>query len=221
MRGRLVTFEGIEGAGKTTQARLLVRRLRGVGIPSLLVREPGGTPLGERLRRLLKRASFPLSPEAEAFLFLSARAQLVCQVLAPALEQGQWVVCDRWADSTLAYQGYGRGIPLDILRAGNRLATAGLVPHITFLLDIPPQEGLRRRPPTTSDRFETAGEDFLRRVREGYLILAQEEPDRWCIVDATLPRREVARRVWERVRPLVGRPAPPPTPAERHFPAGC
>ncbi|GBD11746.1 Thymidylate kinase [bacterium HR23] len=208
MKGCLITFEGIEAAGKTTQARLLVHRLQRGGVPVLLVREPGGTPLGERLRRLLKSARFPLAPEAEALLFLSARAQLAQQVIIPALERGQWVVCDRWADSTLAYQGYGRGLPLDALRAGNQMATAGLLPALTVLLDIPPEESVRRRYPSAHDRFETAGPDFLRRVREGYLALAREEPGRWLVVDATLPRQAVARTVWERVLPLLASPNP-------------
>ncbi|MFN3974062.1 MAG: dTMP kinase [Dehalococcoidia bacterium] len=209
MTGRLITFEGIEGAGKTTQARLLVRRLQRKGIPTLLIREPGGTPLGERLRRLLKDARLTLAPEAEALLFLASRAQVLHQVVAPALGRGQWVVADRWADSTLAYQGYGRGLPLEALRAGNRMAAGGLThPHLTVLLDIPPEEALRRRKPSPNDRFEAAGLDFLRRVREGYLALAREEPERWLVVDANLPRLDIARQVWVRVCHLAEKPFP-------------
>lgn len=204
MRGCLIAFEGIEAAGKTTQARLLARRLQQEGIPTLLVREPGGTPLGERLRRLLKNARLSLTPEAEALLFMAARAQVAHQVVAPALAKGQWVVADRWAYSTLAYQGYGRGLPLETLRAGNQMAAGGLLhPHLAILLDLPPEEALRRRKPSPKDRFEAAGLDFLCRVREGYLALAREEPERWLVLDATLPRRDIARQVWERVHHLA------------------
>lgn len=205
MKGCLISFEGIEATGKTTQARLLARRLQRENIPTLLVREPGSTPLGERVRRIVKGVRFPLSPQAEALLFLAARAQLVSQVVAPALAQGLWVVCDRWADSTLAYQGYGRGLPLEALRVGNQMATGGICPVLTVLLDLTPQEALRRRKPSPLDRFEAAGMEFLRRVREGYFALVQEEPGRWLVVDATLPRRDIAQKVWERVLGLVGK----------------
>jgi dTMP kinase len=152
----------------------------------------------------VKDARHVLTPPAEAFLLLAARAQVAGGVVLPALARGQWVVCDRWADSTLAYQGYGRGLPLALLREANHLAAGALVrPSLAILLDLPPEEAVRRRPPSPHDPFETAGLGFLRRVREGYVALAGEEPERWLVVDATLPVPTIAALVWERVRRLL------------------
>jgi dTMP kinase len=147
-----------------------------------------------------------MSSETETLLFLAARAQLVQELLQPALAQGKVVVSDRYADSTLAYQGYGRGLDVDILRRLNSFATGGLGPRLTVLLDLSVEEAGRRRGPQPQDRFEAAGSDgaaFHSRVRQGFLDLAQEEPERWLVVDATRSRREVARAVWERVAPLL------------------
>ena len=208
-RGLFISLEGGDASGKSTHARGLRRRLTALGHPVLLVAEPGSTPLGRRLRRLLKSSQVAMSPETEALLFLAARAQLVKELLQPALAQGKVVVSDRYADSTLAYQGYGRGLDVDILRGLNRFATGGLGPLLTVLLDLPVEEAGRRRGPQLQDRFEAAGADggggaaFHGRVRRGFLALAQEEPARWLVVDASRPRREVAQAVWERVAPLL------------------
>lgn len=208
--GIFVTFEGGEASGKSTQARLLARALERRGHRVLRVAEPGGTPLGRRVRRTVKYAPLHISPTAEAFLFLAARAQLVEEVVRPTLERGDSVVCDRYADSTLAYQGHGRGLDVGMLRRLNDVATEGVWPDVTVLLDLPVDDGLQRRPSNARDRFDaelpgrgettgpgTAG--FHERVRLGFLSLAGEAPDRWLVVDARLPRAEVARRVRERV----------------------
>ena len=206
-KGLFIAFEGGDGSGKSTQVRLLSGRLRRRKVPVTLVREPGGTLLGDWLRRILKFSSIPLTPEAEVLLFNASRAQLVTQVIVPALEEGQAVVCDRFTDSTVAYQGYGRGIPLDQIEHVNAVATGGLRPHLTIFLDLPPEEGLKRRS-DMPDRFERGFEhqrvmDFHKRVHRGYLEMAWLEPERWFSLDAHLPPNKLARLIWERVEPLV------------------
>lgn len=199
--GIFITFEGGEGSGKSTQARALARRLRRRGISLLLTHEPGGEPLAARLRRLLKGNS-ALAPEAELLLFAASRAQLTARVIRPALRAGQWVVCDRYADSTLAYQGYGRGLDMEAIRAANRMATGGITPHLTVLLDVPAQVGLARKH-ADNDRFVREPLAFHRRVRQGYRRLARAEPERWLVVNATLPQKEIARIIWQRVARLL------------------
>ena len=199
--GIFITFEGGEGSGKSTQARALARRLRRRGIPLLLTHEPGGEPLAARLRRLLKGNS-ALAPEAELLLFAASRAQLTARVIRPALRAGQWVVCDRYADSTLAYQGYGRSLDMEAIRAANRMATGGLTPHLTVLLDVPAQVGLARKH-ADNDRFVREPLAFHQRVRQGYRRLARAEPERWLVVNATLPQKEIARIIWQRVARLL------------------
>ncbi|MDA0988982.1 MAG: dTMP kinase [Chloroflexi bacterium] len=206
--GLFITLEGGDGSGKSTQIKFLLRRLQTRHINSVAVREPGGTPLGNGLRQLLKFSDIPLSPEAELLLFNASRAQLVADVIQPALERGEVVLCDRFTDSTLAYQGYGRGIPLERVEAVNMAATGGLKPDLTIFLDLSPEEGMGRRS-TTRDRFEQRFEqkgimDFHQRVRKGYLELASKEPERWLTLDARLSSREVSRLIWRRVEPLVG-----------------
>ena len=201
--GLLITFEGGDGAGKSTQARRLRNRIARAGHAVRLVAEPGGTVLGQRLRRLLKFSREEITPQAELLLFLASRAQLTEHVIAPALAGGAIVICDRYADSTAAYQGYGRGLDLENIHRLNAEATQGLRPRLTVLLDVHPEEGLQRRAPETLDRMERDAAAFHERVREGYRELARNEPDRWLVVDAGLPRAEVARRVWERVAPLL------------------
>ena len=201
--GLLVTFEGGDGAGKSTQARRLRNRLARAGYPVRLVAEPGGTVLGKRLRRLLKFSRQEITPQAELLLFLASRAQLTQEIILPALAQGAIVICDRYADSTAAYQGYGRGLDVERIHRLNAEATQGLRPRLTVLLDAPPEEALQRRAPEARDRMERDAETFHERVREGYRELARNEPDRWLVVDAALPRAEVARRVWERVASLL------------------
>lgn len=202
-RGRFITIEGPEGGGKTTQAARLEVHLRGAGVPVIRTREPGGTPLGERVRDLLLGSgSSPLriDPLADALLFSAARHQLVVDVIEPALAAGTTVVCARYADSTLAYQGYGAGVPLADLGDLEAIATGGLRPDLTILLDLPPDVGLARKAPDDQTRFEVGFDlAFHRRVREGFLALAAAEPDRFRVVDAT----RSADDVWEAVRAAV------------------
>ena len=202
-KGLLVTFEGGDGAGKSTQARRLRNRLARARHPVRLVAEPGGTVLGQRLRRLLKFSRQEITPQAELLLFLASRAQLTQEVILPALAQGAIVICDRYADSTVAYQGYGRGLDLENIHRLNAGATRGLRPGLTVLLDIAPDEAQQRRDPATRDRMERDVAGFHARVRQGYRELARNEPDRWLVVDARLPKTEVARRIWDRVEALL------------------
>lgn len=194
---RLIAFEGGEACGKSTQAALLAARLGAV-----LTREPGGTAVGERVRAvLLDRGVAGLDARAEALLMAAARAQHVCEVVRPALEAGRDVVTDRFSHSSLAYQGYGRGLPLDDLRRLSDWATGGLWPDVVVLLDLPAGVAEARR--GHPDRFEAEGRDFHRRVEAGFRELAASEPDRWRVVDASGSVEEVAARVWHAVR---GRP---------------
>ena len=226
-----ISFEGGEGSGKTTQASILRDSLVKVGFTAVLVREPGSTPFGDYLRRYLK-GDHRLSPKAELLLFAAARVQLVTEVIAPTLKRGISVVADRYADSTLAYQGYGRTLDLDTVRSLNSFATEGLKPHLTFLLDIEPAEGHGRIYPSGSprgsrpsqvslklemgngeplgrleeegqQRFEELPLEFHQRVRRGYLSLAKQEPERWVVLDATLSQEELAAQIWQRVSDLL------------------
>ena len=212
MEALFISIEGGDGTGKSTQARRLRRRLAGLGYPVTLLAEPGGTTLGRRLRRILKFSDAAIAPETEALLFAASRAQLVREQLLPTLARGDIVLCDRYADSTLAYQGYGRGLAIAELHRLNQLATGGLKPRLTVLLDLPVELGNPRLQGRVRDRFESEGShegepgvEFRTRVREGYLTLAGEEPERWAVVDAALPRGEVAAAIWQRVKPLVER----------------
>jgi len=200
-----ITFEGGEGSGKTVQARALYRRLLRLGVPAVLVHEPGGTGVGRRIARWLKwDRSMGLSPVAELLLFNASRAQLVSEVIEPALEAGKVVICDRFADSTMVYQGYGRGLDREMVGRVNNIGTGGLCPALTVLLDIPVDDGFARVAGRTRDRFEREEAAFHRRVREGYLALAAAEPGRWLVIDGRLPRGEVARMVWTRVTATLG-----------------
>jgi dTMP kinase len=208
-RGLFVSLEGGEGAGKSTVLADLHARLTAAGHAVLLTREPGGTPLGERLRRALldTQGDAPVA-EAEALLFCAARAHLVNTVLRPALARGTVVLCDRYADSTLAYQGYGRGLPLDQLRTLNALATGGLRPDLTLLLDLPVAEGIARRRGDSADmdRLDREASDFHERVRTGFRDLATLEPERWVILDARRKPGEVAAEAWSAVAERLGEP---------------
>lgn len=183
-----VTFEGVEGAGKSTQAILLGRSLRAEGHRVVLAEEPGSTEVGQRVREIVKHARHvPLVPRAEVLLFLASRAQLVQSVIRPALSDGAIVVCDRFSDSTFAYQCYGRGLDLPSVQQANEFAIEGLCPDLTILLDLAPDCGLQRKPGEEAagwDRFEREQMAFHQRVREGYLALASREPARWCVIDA-------------------------------------
>ena len=198
--GLFITFEGGEGCGKSTQARALYRRLSKSGMPVLLTHEPGGTPLGERARRHLKQANkSPISPLAELFLVAASRAQLVEEVIRPSLDRDITVICDRYTDSTVAYQGYGRGIDLGIIRTVNTIATGGLSPDYVVLLDVPADVGLMRKKGAGRDRFESEGLAFHERVRQGYLAMARADEGRWLVLDGSSPVKEIEDRVWERV----------------------
>lgn len=185
-RGLFITFEGGEGSGKSTQARLLKERLEREARTVVLVREPGGTPLGEEVRRLLLHRETELTPQTEMLLFLAARAELVRRVILPALERGDVVICDRFSDSTLAYQGYGRGLDLDEIRRLDSWATGGLLPDLTVLLDVPVEVGHERNR-AGEDAFEREDDAFHQRVREAYRALAKEQPGRWLVLEGTLP----------------------------------
>jgi dTMP kinase len=195
-RGWFITIEGPDGAGKTTQAQRLAAHLRPAGHDVHLTREPGGTWLGERLRELLlarTASTARTDPPTDALLFNAARRQLVTEVIVPALEAGQTVVCARFADSTLAYQGFGAGVPLEDLRALAAVATGGLTPDLTILLDLPVEAGLARKAPGDVTRFEAEFDlDFHRRVREGFLALAVASPSRFAVIDASRSADEVA-----------------------------
>ncbi len=193
-----VTFEGVDGSGKSTQARLLVEALRAEGRDVVATREPGGTELGERVRDLLLHGN-GLSPWAEATLFAAARAQLVEEVIRPALARGADVVCDRYLDSSLAYQGIGRELGVDRVLELNLVATGGLLPDRTFLLDLPVDEAARRRG-GDSDRLEAEGSEFAERVGIAYRELAAAFPRRIVRVDATRPPEEQAEIVRAELR---------------------
>jgi dTMP kinase len=194
--GFFITFEGPEGAGKSTQARRLAQRLSADGIPALATREPGGTEVGEKARRiLLEPGGSALVPWAEALLFTAARAQLVAEVIRPALEAGKVVICDRFSDSTVAYQGFGRRLDLDQLRQLQVAATGGLRPDLTLLFDLSVEEGLARIPGSSRDRLDQEVGQFHQRVRMGYLQMAAEEPGRWITVDASGGPDGVAEKV--------------------------
>lgn len=199
-----ITFEGVEGCGKSTQAKALYRRLKKYNLVVLLTHEPGGTPLGSRLRQVLKKATNAnIKLEAELFLFLASRAQLVSEVIRPNLEKGVIVISDRYGDSTVAYQGYGAGISLPVIETLNNLATGGLRPNLTILLDIEPEGGLQRKTKPHEDRFETRDIAFHRKVRDGYLKMAAAEPQRWLVVDGGQSRRQIEQAIWTRVEKLL------------------
>jgi len=190
MRGLFVTFEGIDRSGKTTQAGMLVDKL---GDEALGVREPGGTPAGERVRELLKDPSVSLSPEAEALLFAAARSELVAEVILPALSEGKVVVSDRFLDSSLAYQGGARGLGIEDVERVNHFATRGLKPDLTFLLDLSPEDAAARV--GESDRFEEEGAALQEAVGASYERLIRADPDRWRRIDARQPAEDVHAQV--------------------------
>ncbi len=197
MAGLFLTLEGLDGSGKSTQAGLLATFLEERGLKVRLTHEPGGGLPG--VRDLLLRGE--LSPEAEYLLFSADRAEHVRKVILPSLEAGAWVVSDRYLDSSLAYQGFGRGLPLPWLLEVAKEATLGLTPRLTFLLDLPPEEALRRV--KDPDRMERAGLPFFQRVREGYLRLAQEEPHRFVVLDARQEAERVAQAIQAHLLPLL------------------
>ncbi len=201
-----ITFEGCDGCGKSTQSLALKRRLQKIARTVMLLHEPGGTRLGNRISYLLKwTKNVSISPTAELLLFNASRANLVDEVIVPALHAGRIVICDRFADSTIAYQGYGRSLDITFVKSTCAVATRGLRPDLTILLDVPVQEGLKRKAGTgNNDRFEQTDLAFHQRVRQGYLAMAQEEPGRWFVVDATQPRERTREIIWQKVSSLLG-----------------
>ncbi len=203
-RGRFITLEGPEGGGKSTIARHLASWLRGHGERVVLTGEPGGTPLGEELRRLVLHVpdlSDALDPRADALLFAAGRAQHVATKIRPALDRGEWVISARYLDSSIAYQGYGYGLDLDDVRRLQAFATHGVLPDLTFLLDVPVEVGLRRKRADPWNRFENEeSAAFFERVRRGYLELARAEPHRFCVIDSAREIGQVEAEIREVVR---------------------
>jgi dTMP kinase len=208
MPGRFVTFEGGEGSGKSTQLARAAARLRDLGVEPVVTREPGGTPLAEGVRRLLLDPERKPEPLAEALLIEAARADLFARIIAPALTAGGVVLCDRHTDSTLAYQGYGRGLDLERLRGWNAAATADRSPDLTVLFDLEPAVGLARRAAAggKTNRIDREPLEFHARVREGFLALARIEPQRIVVIDASQPPDEVERKVWTIIERAVRQP---------------
>ncbi len=201
---KFIVFEGVDGSGKTTQISRLAEDLRDQGYKIVFTREPGGTRIGEKIRGiLLDPENLELDERAESLLYAAARAQHVREVIEPALKSGNTVLCDRFCASTLAYQGYGRGIDLDFLRRVNRLATGGLEPDLTLLFDMDPGEGLRRVQDFRrgTDRLEQEGAEFYRRVRKGYLELAVEEGMK--VINADNPVKEVYNEVYSIIKGIL------------------
>jgi dTMP kinase len=201
MDGRFITFEGGEGTGKSTHAALLAARLRTFGIGVHLTREPGGTPGAEIMRYiLLSGAARPLGPNVEAMLFAAARDDHLTTLIRPLLNRGKWVICDRFADSTRIYQGVVGKVDPRTIRAMERIIVGDTRPDLTFILDVPAKEGMRRagarRGRDNADRFESETLAFHEKLRDGFLTLAANEPDRCVLIDATLNRDQVAEQIW-------------------------
>jgi dTMP kinase len=206
MPGLFVTFEGGDGSGKSTQIARLAERLRRLGHDPVMAREPGGTPLAEGIRSLLLDPGRTVPALTEAFLIQAARAEVMRRVIVPALYDGRVVLCDRHTDSTLAYQGYGRRLDLRQLRSWNRAATSGLVPDLTFLFDLDPSQALARRAMAgAKNRLDAEPLEFHVRVREGFLALAQAEPGRFVVLDATLDPETLEAQVGKALEPHLER----------------
>ena len=198
-----ISFEGLDSSGKTTQANLLVNDLKSAGKEVVFLREPGGTEVSERIREiLLDKNQISFYQKTELLLFSAARAQLVHQVICPALQGGKVVICDRFHDSTTAYQGYGRGLDLGEVRALNRIATSGVLPDVTFFIDVDLNEIRLRRHASliAEDRMESGGDEFYRRVLDGYRAIAGDEPERVVTINGMRRMEEIHREIWAIVR---------------------
>lgn len=206
MSGFFITFEGPDGAGKTTQINKVAGKLRQLGKKVTVTREPGGTKLGEAIRNiLLDPQQNNLCSEAEVLLYAAARAQHVVEVIKPALAEGKIVLCDRFLDSSIAYQGFGRKLDLDIIQTVNRYAVAGIKPDLTVLLDVPVTVGLQRiKSKGGLDRIESEKLVFHEQVRQGFYQLSRQEPDRFRVIDASRPVDVVSRQVWQVVAERLG-----------------
>lgn len=199
-----ITFEGGEGSGKSVQAGALYRKLSRLAIPVILTHEPGVTLLGRKIARWLKWGDdVDISPLAELMLFNASRAQLVSEVIKPGLQSGKVVICDRYADSTTAYQSYGRGLDLDMVKAVNEAVIQGVWPDLTVLLDMPVEAGLARKKGAKQDRFEQEDKSFHEKVREGYLKMAGNDPERWLVVNGSQPKVKVEQIIWQKVSRLL------------------
>jgi dTMP kinase len=198
-RGRFITLEGIEGAGKSTVAKVVRDWVAARGVTACVTREPGGTPLAERIRQIvLERGAEAVSPQAETLLMFAARSIHVENLIRPALARGEWVICDRFMDATRAYQGYGRGLDLAWIEQLAAAVLGSLRPDCTLLLDLPVALGLSRaraRSGAAADRFESEVEEFFERIRQGYLAIARDDPERVCVIDASRSAAEVAAQV--------------------------
>lgn len=211
MRGKFITLEGPEGSGKSTQAKKIVCRLKELEIEAVCTREPGGTALGEEIRNILQHNQADEAPcdRAELLLFEASRNQLVEKVIRPALEKGLWVICDRFMDSTTAYQGYGRGLPVDEMQSIHRFAVNGVSPDLTLLLDLDVETGFTRIASRflaldeSADRFEQEERTFHERVRKGYLKLAEEEPHRFRVINASQEPEPVSLEIWKAICGLL------------------
>lgn len=193
-KGLFITFEGGDGCGKTTQLNLCAEYLQKKGFSVLVTREPGSQGLGEKLREVLLHYNGPVAPTCEAFLFLADRAQHINQIVKPALETGKIILCDRHTDSSIAYQGYGRGENIKQIELLNNIATQDIKPNLTLVFDVS-EEIAQKRVGSQKDRMESAGKDFHKRVRNGYLEIAKQNPTRVKVVDANLPIEEVFKQV--------------------------
>ncbi|MCX6004399.1 MAG: dTMP kinase [Chloroflexi bacterium] len=202
--GLFITFEGGEGCGKSTQAKILYQKIQQIEIPCVLTQEPGGTPLGNEVRNLLKtKRPVNITPKTELLLFAACRVQIVTEVIQPSLDTGKTVICDRFSDSTIVYQGFGRGLDLKLIEKINDIATQGLKPDLTILLDLRPQISLQRKSNRMNDRFDTEDISFHQKVREGYLELARKEPIRWLIVDGKQPVDTISQIIWQKANELL------------------
>jgi len=227
MRGKFITFEGGEGAGKSTQAAMLASRLEALGLGVVVTREPGGSPGAEAIRHvLLSGAAKPLGADVEAMLFAAARDDHVRCTILPALEAGKWVVCDRFADSTRVYQGALGKVDARLIKSLERVSIGDLVPDLTLILDLPVEIGLERskerRGDATPDRFEAEGADFHQKLRDAFRAIAADEPQRCVIIDAGTGKEEVAKLIWDAVTARLepDRKAAEQPAAEQSAPAG-
>ena len=194
--GKLITFEGIDGSGKSTQIQLLEAEFEKLDISYKTFREPGGTKLSEKIRAiLLDKENIELYSNAESLLFAAARAQLTAEQIKPAITKGEFVICDRFTDSTIAYQGYGRGLNINNLELINTIATDGLIPDITFILDIDPQKATERLKTVNPDRMEAAGIDFFKDIRQGYYQIREQNQSRCIVINGEKPQKDISKEI--------------------------
>jgi dTMP kinase len=203
-QGKFITFEGSEGCGKSTQSKLLLEHLKSKGLPAKLIREPGGVAISEKVRAiLLDKSNTAMNKECETLLYMASRAQLVEEVIIPELTKGTILLCDRFLDSTLAYQGYGCGVDIKTIRAIGLFATKGVEPDLTFFLDLDTEEGLRRHG-RERDRIEMRSMEYHNQVRQGYLEIAKREPGRVIVIDGSQPKEAIFEIVRSKVEELLG-----------------